>query len=60
MTVYYLVFIVYFIILKDSSPKDGNLLYILIFRSSEIRMGLFLHQVCRKQWMLCSEWVPSE
>ncbi len=26
-------------------------------------MSLFLHQVCRnvsQQWMLCSEWVPSE
>ncbi len=26
-------------------------------------MSLFLHQICRnvsQQWMLCSEWVPSE
>ncbi len=29
----------------------------------EMWVSLFLHQVCRnvsQQWMLCSEWVPSE
>ncbi len=34
-----------------------------IHSQSEISMSVFLHQVCRnvsQQWMLCSEWVPSE
>ncbi len=33
------------------------------FTQSKIRMSLFLHQIWRnvsQQWMLCSEWVPSE
>ncbi len=45
---------------RDSSPKNSN---VLALRSSQIRMSLFLHQVCRngsQKWMLCSEWVPSE
>ncbi len=50
--------------LKESHPKEiiswkKN----FTLRSSEVWMSLFLHQVCRnvsQQWMLCSEWVPSE
>ncbi len=36
---------------------------VLTLRPSKIRMSLFLHQIWRnvsQQWMLCSEWVPSE
>ncbi len=47
-------------IVHHSSPKNSN---VLALRWSQIRMSLFLHQVCRngsQQWMLCSEWVPSE
>ncbi len=47
---------------RNSSPTNYNCKKISS-PSDHPRYSLFLHQVCRnvsQQWMLCSEWVPSE